>query len=343
MAGRLRIQPGVYAYVGSLPPGCLLCMQGVKMVVFVTGLCDDSCFYCPVSPERLYHDVSYVDEEPLSSLDDLVQEAYAVGAEGASVTGGDPLARPGRTVRVIRFLKQVFGPEFHVHLYTSGRHLTREVLLSLEGAGLDELRLHPTQPWLWERVEKAVRWANSLRVGVEVPVLPDRVEDLWRRIIWLDRIGAEFINLNELEVSVRNVESLRVHGYKVSRKAPVVEGSEAAALELVRRAASAGLRITVHYCPASYKDSVQMRLRLLRKALRLAAPYERVTAEGMLEYLESNSPKALELAAKGYGRLAEGSALLHPSLAASVEGVLRRRYPVRRSGARLPVEVERVS
>ena len=342
MARELRLRPGVYAYVGSLPPGCLLCMQGVKMVVFVTGLCDDSCFYCPVSPERLHHDVSYVDEEPFASLDDLVQEAYAVGAEGASVTGGDPLARPGRTVKVIRVLKEVFGPDFHIHLYTSGRYLTREVLSSLENAGLDEIRLHPTQPWLWERVEKAAQWAGRIRVGVEVPVLPDRIEELWHRIVWLDRIGVEFINLNELEASVRNIESLRVHGYRVSRTAPVVEGSEAAALELVKRAAREGLRISVHYCPASYKDSVQMRLRLLRKALRLAAPYERVTPEGMLEYLESSSPRAFELAEKGYGRVAGGVALLHPSLAASVEGVLRRRYPVR-VGARLPVEVERVS
>ena len=338
----MRLLKGVYAYVGRLPDGCIQCMQGVKMVVFVTGLCDDSCFYCPVSPERLYHDVSYVDEEPLASLDDLVQEAYAVGAEGASVTGGDPLARPGRTIRVIRVLKEVFGPDFHVHLYTSGRHLTREVLSSLENAGLDEIRLHPTQPWLWERVEKVVQWADRLRVGVEVPVLPDRAEELWRRILWLDRIGVEFINLNELEASVRNIENLRVHGYRVSRSAPVVEGSEAAALELVRRAAREGLHISVHYCPASYKDSVQMRLRLIRKALRLAAPYERVTPEGMLEYLESNSPRALGLAEKGYGRAAGGVALLHPTLAASVKGVLRRRYPVR-GDVRLPLEVERVS
>ena len=272
--------PGVYAYVGTLPRGCSLCLRGVKLVVFVTGLCDENCFYCPVSRSKLGRDVVFADEEPARSIADVVEEAERIGAEGASITGGDPLIALERTVKLVRLLKEYGGPGFHVHLYTSGRYATLDALHELERAGLDEVRFHPVQPWMVRAVEKALRVRRRMSVGVEVPVLPDRVEELKRLIAFLDRVGAEFVNLNELEAAPDNIDQLTARGYRV--KGYTVEGSYEAGLELVRWSLENTRRISVHLCPARYKDAVQMRARLVRKALRTGYCFEEVRGDGSL-------------------------------------------------------------
>ena len=42
--------------------GCELCFAGFKAVIFVTGLCDDGCYYCPVSRNKLGYNLFYVNE-----------------------------------------------------------------------------------------------------------------------------------------------------------------------------------------------------------------------------------------------------------------------------------------
>ncbi len=310
---------GVYAYTGVLPRGCQLCMRGSKIVVFVTGVCRESCFYCPVSPRRFNRDVVYVDEERVGGLRGVVAEALRVGAEGAAITGGEPLERLGRVVSIIRALKEAFGDEFHIHLYTSGRWLTRSVVRVLEDAGLDELRIHPVEESLWSRVELAVRSRRWMSVGVEVPVFPGDEERLKRRMKWLEEIGADFINLNEVEVAPHRVESFVARGYRV--RGYVVEGSYEAGLALVEWAARELSRLNVHFCPASYKDRVQHRARLNRKAERVALLYEEATGRGTLVYLEAPcGDAALRLVEEGVGVRVGDTCLLRPSASRGLRG-----------------------
>lgn len=341
MARTVNIVPGVYAYVGELPLGCRLCIKGVKMVIFITGLCREHCFYCPVSPQRLYRDKVYVDEEPAHRFQDFIEEAYYVGADGASITGGDPLVVLKRTVRTIRLLKETFGNDFHIHLYTSGRYATRDALLELEEAGLDEIRFHPVEEWMLSRIELALNTLRRVRVGVEMPVIPGHGVQLRKLIERLDQMGVEFVNLNELEVSERNIKALLARGYKVRQDRAAVEGSEELGLEIVRWAAEAGLRITVHYCPASYKDKVQMRARLTRKSLRLRKPYESVTPEGLLARLEADV-EHIDKRILDYVEIVRNRAFLPPTMRLR-GGVLSIRYPSLRRGARLPVNVKRIT
>lgn len=271
-----------FAYIRGLPLGCRYCMKGVKLVVFITGLCDEKCFYCPVSREKLYRDRVWVDEEKAKNINDVVAEAYRIGAEGAGITGGDPLRTPRRTIAVIRLLKQIWGQDFHVHLYTSGRYALPNTLWALEASGLDEIRFHPTTPQLLERILLAKRVMKRTRVGVEIPVIPGREAELKELILWLDKHGIEFINLNELEASASNLDNLLRRGYAVDKERYIVKGSEEAALELVDWASRTTRKIIVHYCPARYKDRIQLRLRLLRKALRIHGCSEKVLPSGLL-------------------------------------------------------------
>jgi len=77
--------------VGKRPLGCQLCAEGSKMVLFVTGLCDSSCYYCPLSQSKTGRDVVFADEMPVSDKRDILFEARAIMSRGAGISGGDPL------------------------------------------------------------------------------------------------------------------------------------------------------------------------------------------------------------------------------------------------------------
>ena len=63
------------AWVGELAPGCEACMEGAKMVLFVTGRCTRRCFYCPISEEKWQADVIYANEKFIGRRE--LQEARA--------------------------------------------------------------------------------------------------------------------------------------------------------------------------------------------------------------------------------------------------------------------------
>ncbi|MEM4556059.1 MAG: radical SAM protein, partial [Acidilobaceae archaeon] len=100
----------------GLAKGCELCDLGSKAVIFVTGLCPEDCFYCPISPERWRLDVTYVNEERVYSLNDIVIEVNRMSALGAGITGGEPFIVLDRVVKIITTLKEHFGESFHIHL-----------------------------------------------------------------------------------------------------------------------------------------------------------------------------------------------------------------------------------
>lgn len=281
----LKGNPSKGILYGGLARGCELCYPGAKAVIFVTGTCDDSCFYCPVNRERLYHEVMFVNEEPVSSVDEVVLEVTRMGALGASITGGDPLTSLDRVVEVIRALKENLGYGFHIHLYTTGRQATVEALKALWRAGLDEIRFHPVDLRFLKAVERAVKY-TGMTVGVEIPIAPGLEEWAKRVILEASRLGVSFINLNEMEFVEPNAVNLRLRGYRESRVRPfTVEGSLEAGVRVVEWARRMGLA-PVHLCTASFKDSIQTRYRMRRTAELDRSWYERPTAEGTLVWAE---------------------------------------------------------
>ena len=142
--------------VGQMPTGCKMCAVGSKMVLFVTGLCDSACFYCPLSQDKAGNDVVFADEMPVHNDNDIMEELEAIGAEGAGLSGGDPFCRLDRTLGLISLLKDSQGDDFHIHLYTSQAHADEQSIKNLHKAGLDEIRFHPMTD-SWPAVETAVR------------------------------------------------------------------------------------------------------------------------------------------------------------------------------------------
>lgn len=266
------------------------------MVLFVTGLCRFRCFYCPVSPTRNQLDGIYANERRVTSDADVLDEARSIGAAGTGITGGDPLGVVDRVEHYVRLLKGEFGDEHNIHLYT--HEPNPEKLRRLAAAGLDEFRLHIPH-YLWgplsggggayrSVLEEAPTW--GIRRGVEIPVLPEKEAELRRLLRALEGIGVDFVNLNELEFSETNEDQLHERGYRVDPwNGWGVRGSRAVAERVVREMR---LSIPVHYCSSRFKDSVQLRQRLLRRAERTAPSFADRTTDGtvLLGVVEATGP-----------------------------------------------------
>lgn len=307
-AARLQLLPMASSHRGALSEACTQCAQGRKMVLFVTGLCRFRCFYCPVSGRRNQIDQAYANERPVFSDEDVIAEARAMDASGTGITGGDPLGVIDRTEHFVRLLRTTFGPDHNIHLYT--HEPNPEKLQRLAVAGLDEFRLHiPHYLWgslqgaggAYRRVlEEAPAW--GIRRGVEIPVLPEKEAELNRLLDTLDTIGVDFVNLNELEFSETNETHLHDRAYELDpRNGWGVRGSRAVAERVVRTSAR---RVPVHYCSSRFKDGVQLKQRLLRRAEVSSPSFAQRTTDGtvVLGVVEIPSGLALRPAAARVAR-----------------------------------------
>ncbi len=292
--------------VGEIPEGCRLCEEGAKMVLFVTGLCSYHCFYCPVSDEKMYRDVVFADEMRVAKDEDVLAEARAIRAKGAGITGGDPMEAVDRLCHYLRLLKREFGPEFHTHLYTMTTDAGK--IRRAAEAGLDEIRFH-VPPGLWRHAARsgfvpAVRLARKLgmTVGLEVPLIPDRKDDLVELIRWAESEGLGFVNLDEMEFSEANWGRMHRQNYEMKDElAYGVKGADAAAAEIL----AAPWRVPVHYCSSGYKDGWQLRTRIKRRAETVARAYDEVTEDGTLVkgVIEADDLAAVERELRGKFRV----------------------------------------
>lgn len=268
-------------WYGELPKGCIYCMRGSKVVIFVSGICGVDCYYCPVSYERRAPDAFYVDEERFRGFQDILDEINIVKAEGASITGGEPFQLFFMVTNIIRILKDLYGDRFHIHLYTSGYGATKEAIKKLSRIGLDEIRFHMVNTSIIKLVEFAVRETN-MDVGIEIPAVPDS-DWLWELVVKANDIGVKFVNLNELEVSETNIDNILIRGYRIHYDGKSIEGSFSSALKVIERAYQERLRISIHLCPAIYKDVVQHRSRLVRKSSICALANDMVSDDGVIK------------------------------------------------------------
>ncbi|MFX1482881.1 MAG: radical SAM protein [Promethearchaeota archaeon] len=272
MGRKITSLDGGSCIVGRLPRGCKLCTEGAKMVLFVTGLCDSSCYYCPLSQDRAGEDAVFADEMPVTTMDDVLFEAKSIRSEGAGISGGDPLCQLERTIEYIRRLKKEFGTNYHTHLYTSKTDISDVELKMLKTAGLDEIRFHP-QTKDWSGIKRAVQ--NGFHVGIEVPAIPGKQEELFELARRAEETGVSFLNINELEASETNFAALLALGMRLTNlESASIEGSASTALEVLEWAKDNLNDLSVHFCSARFKDAVQMRRRLERRLEQTIREFE---------------------------------------------------------------------
>ncbi len=250
---------------GEISEGCKLCVQGMKLVLFITGICPRSCYFCPLSEQKYQHDVIYANERPIQNILDLLEEAEISGAEGVGITGGDPLAVFPKTLDYITKIKERF-PKFHLHLYTSLNLVTEEKIREMEKVGLDEIRFHMDvdSEELWEKI----KISTTMKKGIEIPSIPGKK---YKRLINYAKEYVDFFNLNELEYADAAQNKLEELGYQSKNPYSYgIAGSEKLALQLLKEFPY----VRIHYCTVKLKDSVQFVNRLTLRAQHIKKKYD---------------------------------------------------------------------
>ena len=283
MAIKNKLENKFHSYnLGKLPKGCAYCVKGEKLVLFVTGICPRNCYFCPVSDEKYQQDVIFANEQNVNNFDDVVMEAKSMNAKGAGITGGDPLARLDRTVSYIKKLKEKFGKNFHIHLYTSLNLVSKDALERLYSSGLDEIRFHLdlNSNKLWEKLDIAGNFEWD--VGVELPLIPTKEKNL-KEIIDCIHDKVDFLNLNELEVADNNHSNLKQFGFHVKNSMSyAIKGSLELGLRLMEYSKSKGYKLPIHVCTAKLKDAVQLSERIRRQGNIVKHSFDIIDGEGLL-------------------------------------------------------------
>ena len=134
LAGELHTAcGGSKLFTGQLSPGCRICTEGRWSCLFINGRCNKSCFYCPGSQDETGLPTT-------NNLDFHSPADYAGYLEqfdfcGMSLSGGEPLLTPGRSLAFLRAAKNRFGDRLHTWLYSNGSLVTVDILKSLRDAG----------------------------------------------------------------------------------------------------------------------------------------------------------------------------------------------------------------
>jgi len=264
--------------------GCEQCAAGGKMVMFVYGYCDQrDWFYCPLGENRKNVGQVYANERPVETDDDVLTEAKRMDALGSSITGGEPQEVLERTCHYISLLKEEFGEDHHIHLYT-GIPGGRENMRRLAEAGLDEIRFHPPlELWgdmhgtEWEEILYIAR-EEGLTPAFEIPGI--RPEPEFMELI--DEGAADFCNINEFEMSDGNYRRMQEEGFELKEgHMSAVDGDREEILDVM------GDHEKVYFCTSVFKDAAQHRRRLKRMARNVRREFDDVTDDGTLVYGKS--------------------------------------------------------
>jgi pyruvate formate-lyase activating enzyme-like uncharacterized protein len=260
-------------YTNRISPSCVACQTGIGSATFFVSLkCHRDCFYCFNPNQEEYEYYREHTRDTLTELDEMRQTNLRM--EHLALTGGEPLLYKDETVSFFEHARKLY-PNSHTRLYTSGDHIDREILESLKRSGLKEIRfsirmhdLAKGQRYTYDRIALAREYIPN--VMVEMPVLPDTLDEMKDVLRELDSLGIFGINLLEFCFPLNNVDAYREKGYKIKARpfrvlydywyagGLPIAGSETVCLELMEFALEAKLKLGVHYCSLENKHTGQM-------------------------------------------------------------------------------------
>ncbi|MBO7702649.1 MAG: radical SAM protein [Eggerthellaceae bacterium] len=260
-------------HVGWISPSCVTCRKGVGTETFLASTqCPRNCYFC-FNPNQEDYEY-YLDHVHDIALE--LQQRYDAGVRHTdiAITGGEPLLHREQVLAMLERAAKL-NPDAYTRLYTSGSGLDEEYARALAGTGLKELRfsvkLDEPEGALRKALERMRMCIGMFEnVMVEMPVMPDQVDDMKALLGQLDEIGCSGINLLELCFPFCNAEEFAKRGYRLKAHpyrvlydywyagGLPIAGSEQACLDLLEWAIGAGLGMGVHYCSLENKLTGQV-------------------------------------------------------------------------------------
>ena len=193
--------------------------------MFITGLCNAKCFYCPASQDK--------DETPqtqrllFADPERYAQYVNHFKFSAVSFSGGEPLMVLDRTLRAIETIRRRCSPDVYIWMYTNGILGNEAKFRQLAAAGLDEIRFDLGATDYHLNVLRSA--ADCVRnVTVEIPAVPEEVERLKHLLPRLCELGVPRLNLHQLRLTAYNAEKLLQHEYTYlhGEQATVLESEE---------------------------------------------------------------------------------------------------------------------
>ncbi len=267
----------------GLSPGCRICAEGDWSCLFITGRCNCRCFYCPTA--QTDNDLPTTNTVDFRTPADYVGYLERFGFRGASISGGEPLLNPKRSLAYVRAVKKHFGDAMHVWLYTNGTLASDELLRQLADAGLDEIRFDIGATDY--RLDKMRLAAGVIpTVTVEIPAIPEDLQLLKGLLGELCDAGVMHLNLHQMRLTPYNFEHLATRGYSFlhGERVTVLE-SELAALEVLKQSLDHNIGLPVNYCSFVFKNRFQGRAARLRNSRFMVKPHESLTGSGYIRTL----------------------------------------------------------
>ena len=315
-------------FIHDISPGCRLCGEGQWSCLFVNGICNASCFYCPSTQKETGQPMT--NTLTFENPDDYAEYVEKLGMKAVAFSGGEPFMTFDRVLLFLNTLRRRINRSLYIWMYTNGLLTTPEKLRALRDGGLDEIRFDlSANHYSLDALKMAI--GIIPKVTVEIPAIPEDVPKITVLMRQLADLGVNYLNLHQIRCTHYNQERLQkrnytfVHGPKVT----VLE-SELAVLELIHYAQENNIKLPVNYCSFTYRHQFQGAASRQKSAPFLQAAYEALTGAGYIRNLsvaaDSERVDLLNrhLMKKGvdatlWRREKNGPLFFHPSLAPLID------------------------
>ena len=278
-------------FTHAISPGCALCGKGDWSCLFINGICNARCFYCPSAQKEKGQPMS-------SSLEFKTPRDYAdyvrtFNIRGVSFSGGEPFMTFDRVLLFLKTLRSQVAHPLYIWMYTNGLLVTEDKLKALRDNGLDEIRFDiSANHYHLDALKKAVGVIPC--VTVEIPAIPEDLKQTRQVIKQLHETGVNFLNLHQLRCTPFNRNRLIQRGYTFLHgpRITVLE-TELTALELMRYALEHHIALPINYCSFTFRHQFQRAGAHRRNALQIKASHEDVTPTGHIRTMSVNATKEM--------------------------------------------------
>jgi len=265
-------------WINRISKGCELCGKGEWSCLFITGICNGNCFYCPTSQDTDH--LPTTQQITFTNPADYASYINHFGFKGVSFSGGEPFLAFDKVVDFLTELRKSCPPDLYIWMYTNGLLATREKFEILAALGMNEVRfdIGATKYSL-----NYVKEAKGIipNITIEIPAIPEELELLKSLLPEMIDAGVTNLNLHQMRLTSHNAGKLMPHKYTyLSLEHSVVWESELTAFELMKYASQNKLDIGINYCAFQFKNRHQKAGFRNRVAHALICDLATITANG---------------------------------------------------------------